>query len=873
MQHKLESVPPERRMGDSNAANKFSAAQEAEIQEAERRERFFETLDEFEEYLESEGAQKNWKAWLEQYGHDPTSYVSPENLERLTLLSPGERLGGLAHASAFLELRPRDAERYFQRFPEDLEAVAELFENLGGVPETGREHTLFTLCIPLIEKTLRPLAVRDQYRLEQYREIAERRNLAPDFLLQGNHALREEDFGEALNGLCKTMEEAEELEFRGDHFLNPHQIFTKEFEALSEHQKARVLRSAIADVQYALVFHETFNSPFTAKRVRNAEKLMKEDEERMQRRNPSFRRNPRNDIAHSILFRTYHPISLYELEDEYLKHEMLSIAELAGEYIEAYPYHRILIALIEKLGELNVEQDENTDLLVELWNKNRDPIFGKAIADALSRQNPSRAAGRLLELIRTEKGNKQALAAILYRLELGQVGISENGVQYLQRRYDLGEYNNPNFFVRRLSSSGEMGVFDMNRELLGYFPLDDLTDEQKVIRAKVLDLTYEMLFTPRENETTTERQRREQILDEFRKKYFRFYDDEFFQKTRVHFNNLTLREQGWFLHFANRADRSRKERATEFAARYGENGLRTFLSLDYGDELGDIILELGERLPGHIAAVIFTKYGEIIDATRDVRSELERYTSVSDHDSGILLDRIAEHLLRRGKDLLVGLHREIIETSSEEYEQRVGRIIQRLGALHADILLFGATFKELSRHERIPLEEIRGTEIAMKNARELTTEERREMMAFFEENRRGVYPEDLFERVARDFRENKLQSGRFYLLRHEGKLAGFVRYEDLPNGKVRATSLNAPPFSHGFGLGPALFAATLTREGAKRPVVGEVYAENPAFALYEQMGFQRVREYAYPGTQHRFIEIELPPVTQTQTDEKKREAA
>jgi hypothetical protein len=45
---------------------------------------------------------------------------------------------------------------------------------------------------------------------------------------------------------------------------------------------------------------------------------------------------------------------------------------------------------------------------------------------------------------------RRDVARILYRLELGRIGISDEGVEYLGKRFDLGDYNSVENFVRRL---------------------------------------------------------------------------------------------------------------------------------------------------------------------------------------------------------------------------------------------------------------------------------------------------------------------------------------------------------------------------------------------------------------------------------------
>ncbi len=196
----------------------------------------------------------------------------------------------------------------------------------------------------------------------------------------------------------------------------------------------------------------------------------------------------------------------------------------------------------------------------------------------------------LLPLVRSEDQlTRKMSAAILYRLELGRLGISEEGVRYLGKLYDLGEMNKPGYFAQRLSPSGHIGVFDSEEKLAKYFELGDLSSIDEVIRPQVLDLTYEMLFIPKVDETPDERKLREELLQIFKEKYLEVYDDKFFSQTGVRINSLDLHEQGWFLAYYVKANLYEKEGLIRFAKQWGELGLKAFLVAEYGGSADDLM--------------------------------------------------------------------------------------------------------------------------------------------------------------------------------------------------------------------------------------------------------------------------------------------
>lgn len=108
--------------------------------------------------------------------------------------------------------------------------------------------------------------------------------------------------------------------------------------------------------------------------------------------------------------------------------------------------------------------------------------------------------------------------------------MSPEGVRYMGRLYNLGELNNPDFFVNRLTANGQVGVFDDAQKMVGYFELGDLSDEQDQINTEVMAVTYETLFKDRGDVSDEERLRRERFIKEFTEKYFELYNNKFYEK-------------------------------------------------------------------------------------------------------------------------------------------------------------------------------------------------------------------------------------------------------------------------------------------------------------------------------------------------------
>jgi len=623
----------------------------------------YEAVEEFESIKQSGELKQEWQ---EGFGQSPVSFFDNENLSKIAEMPSGKRIALLARSSLYITVTPDMAKKYFSVFPDDLKAIDALFTTYRqGRSEDDLEFYLFSIVAPEVEKVSKRFPYDTQnynYKTKElipsnrYLEIAERRNIAPQALLENGSYYVPDDFNkfgkQATDRYFEVLEEAGELNIRGDYFLETNQMFGKEFDALSESEKAEFLRMTLVNIQYIMVAEEAYNICFTRDRVENDK----------QRTINHIQRHGRaiHNIVHSIIFKTYQATSVYESEQESFDYTMNNTAERGGD-IEEYADHRIVLAILDKMKTVTEDKEKNIDLLIEFWNKNRNPIFGNAVAEALKVQDVNLSASKLLKLLKKETGDRNHISAILYRLEFGQIGISKKGVKYLEKMYNLGELNNPDYFVQRLTTKGDIGVFDDQRVLQKYFNLGDLTTEEAEVTPQIQDFVYETLFRAKEDETPEERKEREKYLQEFKENYFGFYDDKFFKQTGIRFNNLDFKEQGWFLLCYKNADEAKREKLINFARTFGEQGLVSFLSLEYNDNNGDKILEINEKLDRKNVEKIFARYIRIQANAQKLEetmktSEFLNNREMAEDIKRKLRENVYDAIMSRATDILSTAH-------------------------------------------------------------------------------------------------------------------------------------------------------------------------------------------------------------------------
>lgn len=313
------------------------------------------------------------------------------------------------------------------------------------------------------------------------------------------------------------------------------------------------------------------------------------------------------------------------------------------------------------------DSEENIEFLLNFWTKNKDPYYGPAIAETGSKINPSFTYGKILEQISESDQEDQArLLSLLYRLELGVIGLDEQGLNYLNQKFEIEGYNDPAKFAQRLTADGKVGIFSQNQELEGFFQLeanDFLSEHAEPIKKQLQSITKELLFYPKADETPEEQSKREAILKQFCANYFETYLQLFPENSHVRFNDLNLREQGWALLYLDGADKEKQEEFFSFAADFGEDGIRSLIAMDYGSELGSDIMAISKELKLIEAKAFFKNFSSII-ASAEVFGEKwgEGFTESGLVNSEFLSIQITEAIIRKSTDFITAARQVPSET-------------------------------------------------------------------------------------------------------------------------------------------------------------------------------------------------------------------
>ncbi len=271
----------------------------------------------------------------------------------------------------------------------------------------------------------------------------------------------------------------------------------------------------------------------------------------------------------------------------------------------------------------------------------------------------------------------------------------------------------------------------------------------------------------------------------------------------INLQKLSFQEQIYFLTFIARRKNSEFSELRDFTHRYGNDGLHTFLSLAKGGpEMGQKILDIGEKLPEESARAIFAKYTELVYASEASIKNISQYR--------VDVEAIRDYLLDRGVRWLKSFD---YHTITEK------QLIRKLENSKQEIFIKGQVLKYLNKHlENFDIEAFsRDFAIEMKKSTELSEKEKEEHIELYDvlrdhydshtkESTVSYYKKKLEEedQVILDIRDNK-----------ENALIGSIRVGKMNNGNYEIASLMVDyPYEH-IDLGSLIFEKAVALFGDK----------------------------------------------------------
>jgi hypothetical protein len=506
--------------------------------------------------------------------------------------------------------------------------------------------------------------------------------------------------------------------------------------------------------------------------------------------------------------------------------------------IHRRPFHQLRREVMFELRMLPTSHSENVDMLLGFFEENKDRWLIESITATLERIDPHHSAFKLLKGLQEGDDSKEVRSIILQNLEAGRIQLSQTGVRYLGQSYALNaEYLQEGFSVSRLNPDGLVGIFNKEKQLLGFFKLD-LQDPKSAHNVDMLSkVSTEHLFHGTGEGTFSTAAAKAEYMHLFNRHFFAIFNRDFFQNTGVIVNNLSLQEQGAYIFFEASTDKLTAERAHNFIRRYGENGIRAFLSIHKNPTMGEAILSLGESLPPETAELLFLRYAQIVASTKEIKSfirdKLGYEESSADNQSNVATDII----LRKGQEILLEFHQRLAGLPKEKVNQLANQVVESLSRLDSATVMLGGAFKALNKDGKLTAKNFQSITLQICAPESLSFEEKKEMLSISKINCLQ-YP----SHIAAQFHQNLEHAlndprQRFYVLKYCEKILCFCRFEDVSPKLTYWGSFNMRPELKNLSFGASFMKDAIRQESAQHSIIASCWANTRMLHNYLALGF------------------------------------
>jgi hypothetical protein len=443
-------------------------------------------------------------------------------------------------------------------------------------------------------------------------------------------------------------------------------------------------------------------------------------------------------------------------------------------------------------------------------------------AEALKKISVPKSAAQLLNIAKNGTPDEQEIALILlYRLEDRAIPIGADGLPYLEKTFDLGsQYNNNNFYGERVTNDGEVGIFNTSqRKLDAYFHVGDLTTDDH-ISPTIRTIEYDTIFSQTPDPNSPQYHKRLEYLQSFKDKYYDFAQSPMFKTSGVQFNNLTFKEQGWFLIFYTQASPADKTRLHKFIEKFGENGIKTFLSMEDDEKNAEHIFTISQKTTPEIASKIFSTVNQITNTIRKTEAELKNTYFKTD-----LTIHPTMEIIRRAKQILVSyatkLQQPDLTTSS--HDELNEKITKELKTVEIDTIILSALFKNARENNPdADLNDLHDLNIRSQTATQLEPAITAQIFNLAER----LYKENpVIQNEVQSDISNAIASGdksRWFVLSKKDKLIACIRFDQKGFKSVYAGSFMVDPLASGSSIGTAFETATMDTIAKHNELTGVV---------------------------------------------------
>lgn len=341
----------------------------------------------------------------------------------------------------------------------------------------------------------------------------------------------------------------------------------------------------------------------------------------------------------------------------------------------------------------------------------------------------------------------------------------------------------------------------------------------------MMEITAELLLQKKIHDE--EREEFEKEKQAFLQDYHKVFFENFIaKKTGARVNNLSLREQFWFYQYLKEASDER-EKVVANVKKFGEDFLRVFLSIQTDKKIVEKVLHVIEKTDENITREILKKYSQLVFVSDSVNDHLEKLLDERTKKKETEFTATSE-LMKRATHILQdwsGTH-----TSNQKTEQA-------LQYVETGVMTFAALAKALKKENpQLELTELRGVDIEIVDAENLTDDDKKAMIVISEENNmengdiRPFGEKVVLPSLKKSFEK---KGNKFFILKKDQKVISFLRLEkEREKESVYFGSFNVNKNAQSAGMGETMMRKIIDREASHSTIEANVELNNPIAEKY-----------------------------------------
>ncbi len=264
---------------------------------------------------------------------------------------------------------------------------------------------------------------------------------------------------------------------------------------------------------------------------------------------------------------------------------------------------------------------------------------------------------------------------------------------------------------------------------------------------------------------------------------------------------------------------------------------RSMIAYAQNEKAAMALLGLAVMLPKEALQTTLQGFLRIVDAATSAKLDVVKL-NLPPPEEAALLRQVERQTLERANSLLIDWEKMLRDRQGDT--QGVDTpFVELARQVEGESVVFAAIFKAAVSSHAIDPSKIGEISICQVSVDSLNQEDRERMATMQEYNGVEIYSPQFNAYALKAFTTALGDPRtRFWLLKINDTIEGFVRFVDDGSDRAYFGSLNLSPTVDSFGLGGILLRETLNFEGSDKVVWGLVTADNPVRGWYRRFGFE-----------------------------------